>query len=94
MESETLCELYVMFDESEDPSDPAYAYASEATLVEASADADANNPCVGSGVVRRAPVLPMTPDEIRAYAAILGWDVTLDSEGSLVLHTGVQANQG
>lgn len=89
MDPAMLCDLYVMFDDSKEPSDPAYAYASEATLVEASADVDADNPCVGPGVLRSAPVMPTTSDEIRAYAAILGWQVSVDSDGTLTLHTNV-----
>jgi hypothetical protein len=79
--------LFVSFQDSS--TDPTYALADDVVLVESSDDDD-NNPCVGRSVRRTAPVAPMTAEEIRAFAMVMGWSWETHRDGTLVLSTGVQ----
>lgn len=67
--------------------DPTYASADECDVIES--DDTGENPCVGRGVKRFAPVLPKSREDILAFCAIIGWAVECDNEGNLVLYPGV-----
>ena len=78
--------LYVRFNDSD--FDPTFTLASEAFLVDSDSDSG-ENPCAVAQMNSEVSVLPTTSDEIVAYADIMGWTVTTDTDGRIVLHTGV-----
>jgi len=81
---------YVFFDDSE--SDPAYAGVHSAYLVVSTAQPGmSTNPCAPDFRKIVSRIIPETHDELVPYAEILGWDLSIDVKGEIVLHTKIAA---
>lgn len=77
--------LYVCFDDS--VHNPTYIDADSAFLIES--DVEEGNPC-GEGLTKvEVHVMPKYPEEIRLFADLMGWKIETDSDGQIILHTGV-----
>jgi hypothetical protein len=83
--------LFLSF--NDDGQDPTYALADEALLVSSIPSDQDENPCVGPNVIARVPALPKSPDEIKAFANLLGWKVEYDSDNRLLINTGLVAGK-
>lgn len=79
--------LYICFDDSD--SDPTYSAASAAYLVEGDST-NGENPCSFENAKRTVSVLPNNLTEIEEYAEIMGWNVGIDADGTVVLYTNIK----
>ncbi len=80
--------IYVCFDDSN--RDPTYSFADSAYLVDSDHDPSSGNPCSPERVNKAVSVMPNNSFEVKAFAAILGWNVDTDSEGQIILRTGIK----
>lgn len=83
--------FYICFDDSD--HDPTYAPVGQVYLVESEYQGE-DNPCSTDHASHWTSLMPVpggqhSPRDVRAFAAILGWEVVEDAEGKLVLRTGV-----
>jgi hypothetical protein len=79
--------LFVCFTDGD--YDPTYAPFEDARIIE-SRSPD-YYPCAVTERVREAKVVPETPEEIIAYARIMGWNITyLNGKISLVTHCEIE----
>jgi len=69
--------LYVSF---EDLLGPTFIAAEQAWLVESSGESPSEDPI-------KVPIIPSTASEVITFANMMGWKVTTDSRGDIVLHT-------
>lgn len=76
--------LYVAFDDSH--TDPTYTSALNAYFVEGDSDADVN-PCTEGQWV---PVVPVTAEDLKMWAAVMHWTVSKDKDGNLVITTDIE----
>jgi hypothetical protein len=81
--------IFVSFED--DSHDPTYTSADDTVLIASIPSDQDENPCVGTNVVARVPVLPKSSDEIKAFAKLLGWKVEYDSDNRLLIDTGLVA---
>ncbi len=78
--------LYVCFDDSD--NDPTYAPVTSAYLVQSDSNID-GNPCSLGNSAKVVSVIPSNVLEIEDFASILGWTVSVDEFGKVVIHTDI-----
>lgn len=82
--------LYVFFDFGDESQDPTYADADDAYIAVVSNHAKQGedvNPCLAA---KKIPCLPDTKEEIQDFADLMGWDVSFNAEGQMVLNAGIR----
>ena len=81
--------LYVCFDDS--ATNPTYVGVDAAFLIESNVDPNTDeNPCAYEHSEKEISVLPSSAKEIKVFADFMGWELSADSEGNIVLNTGVR----
>ena len=78
-----------MHDES--GNDPTYGDANHMFLVESNTDPEEDNPCTKKNRISRTKAIPKTEKDLEAFAKMLGWIVDYDTNGQILLCTGVNA---
>lgn len=78
--------IYVSFNDSK--VDPTYSLVDNVILVDSDSEDGNENPCVDQ-VNMVAPVIPINYNEVVAYAKMMGWGMSTDSDGNVVLHTHI-----
>lgn len=80
--------MVAVFVSFEDWDDPTYASADGCVLVvtpEGASFADGNPASIPDAL--KIPVMPRSPEEIEAFAAIMGWSYDYDNDGQIILYT-------